>query len=868
MIKRFNSIPQGYIGSRDASKELGISQSYVNQCCEDGRLKGSIKIFLGKQIRWIIPKKAIEKVVKQQNDISKYYFTVEQLSEILGIHRVTVTAYLNREKIQFKEGFILNSLYKYIDRNCPEIQELLTKKRYIDTRDFITRQEAAELLKEQESVLIYQERTKLKKDETFVFFGTAYIRREAIERMLKKKQKRVGYLTSKEAASKINLSPSTLTSYCIEGKIDGAFKEGGRWFIPNNYVNRMGNKYGEFETEYMTLNQFAEKMGVSWKVVKTRIKNGKIPEFQFIENHWFIPIDSVSKYEDNIHWLQRKSSAKKHNEKYYSKDLIFEALKKQIVDIKKPHLEEITNLFIEYCKDKIGKTVSKGYKLKSFSTDLYHIYEQVIILFPEDISAHTSEQLPSIMNKTKASARIQRAFSTFIKFAFAQKDITPTKSIQVHRKSNKSIENDLSPYTPELYHSFNTYARKLEQHIPRACRSANYANMWVYVLLHLTDVWRHTDMIEKFPTINLEHIGVNQHIWFKKNRLTQGQCQKVINELYLKLRPEVTNKTGTYLTFLVEPTLVECLAHAVIISEIHRRRADAKRLLFTFVVRSQVSGTVNKNHLTFFDQDPKLKVFRNQKMNRSTMTYFHYHIVEKDADNADVALTLPKKVRSHKEDATTAQYIKAMNKDGSINNVSLNLFQRGHFGWLYNYMIVLASQNQSIAQSMTIRTELIQTMRKDLSPKDLEEWAEYLIELQSKRKSVINELTRMDKEKLVYLIRRIFNQEMPSRTNPGQCIVYPKCSYPSRKNCFGCEFFVPQHYVLIEAANEFKRVIEVMKKARYETTFIRDKRILFTILTIIEEAKRAYPLDQLNEFISLKDVKKGIQGLRDISFVE
>ncbi|WP_142313397.1 hypothetical protein [Bacillus pseudomycoides] len=161
------------------------------------------------------------------------------------------------------------------------------------------------------------------------------------------------------------------------------------------------------------------------------------------------------------------------------------------------------------------------------------------------------------------------------------------------------------------------------------------------------------------------------------------------------------------------------MGHALVISEIHRRKKDDDILLYTFLVRNNVA-TVGKQHRKFFDRKPELKEFRNRKMNRSTMTYLHYHIVEEDADNADMALNLAKQARSHEREDSTSIYVKLMNKDGSVNRVASNLFKRGHFGWLYNYIILSALEGTGAVHSLEERTRAIEGFREDVAPRGLE----------------------------------------------------------------------------------------------------------------------------------------------------
>ncbi|KZS43380.1 hypothetical protein AWU65_25030 [Paenibacillus glucanolyticus] len=82
-------------------------------------------------------------------------------------------------------------------------------------------------------------------------------------------------------------------------------------------------------------------------------------------------------------------------------------------------------------------------------------------------------------------------------------------------------------------------------------------------------------------------------------------------------------------------------------------------------------------------------------------------------------------MRGHTDKNSTATYIQAVNKDGSIERVSLNLFNRGHFGWLYHHLIRLSMPNApqlEVEQS----TALIEQFRKELSPYQLEQLGQFL----------------------------------------------------------------------------------------------------------------------------------------------
>ncbi|EJR42296.1 MULTISPECIES: helix-turn-helix domain-containing protein [Bacillus cereus group] len=867
--------PEGYLSAKVAAKTVGIHPTRFITLCEDGEIKGSLKHPLGRW--WIVPEETVDEIILKQKDISDTYYTVKELAEKLDVSASSIRELIKRQTIKEEVITIFQVCKTYIPKQNPKVLELIQQKESIDKRDFVDYETlAAKFNLSYSRLRQLVNEGQLSNKEKFCFFTINYVKIDVAERLLQKKiyymeKESEGYLTLKRASERLGIGIKRLMKNCREGKIPDAIRIGlnnKMWLIPSSFIE----KAIEVKKQYLSISEFSENVGQTVSVVRSKIKDGRIPEFEVngtkniyqYEKEWLIPVYAVSKYMEDTSWLEKKPQSIRNEDAYYSKDSMINYLNDGISKTRSLRLPKFTDLFIAYSQERISKTRIKAYDLKSLVTKHIRVYTEMILLLPNDIGEGIEDDIISVITKTAVPVECQKIFIAFLNFAFVLENISPKKEFANRKIKNKDDDSEIEPYSPEIYQAINLHVRELEEHIPKAVKSPYYANMWVYVLLHLTDIWRHTDIVEKVPPVTLEQIGVLEHAWFKENRMSPEQCQKIINELYVKLRPEVTNKTRRYLTFLVEPTLVECVAYAVVISEIHRRKKQKYNLLFTFNKRGNVPGPIQKSHKIFFRKKPEIEMFKNQKMNRSTMTYLHYHIIEEDADNADLAVAYGQQARSHDSPDTARIYMKVMNKDGSINRVTSNLFKRGNFGWLYNYMILSALKGTGAVQSLEERTKTIEVFRGELVPKELEDWAKFLT---NKRQAVINQLSKMPKDELIGLVRKIFNQEMPAKTKPGQCMVYPKCAYSSRNNCFGCEYFIPQYYVLIEAAKEFKRLVKSMNEAKYETTFIRDKRALMTVLTIVKEAKAVYPLEQVNGFLSPKEIRMGIESMKSKTFI-
>ncbi len=857
-----NSSDQSYFKSDIAAAKLNVGTSTINNWCNKGVLRGAKKIG-GKTTHssWFIPKCIIEDLVMLLREVEKNYITQKGLEKLLGVSHKAVKNLIDNGEIKLERKFTPFEKW-YIDKRSNKIIALLEQKSSIESGEFISQKQVSEQFGLTRRMLSSLRKKDLNNSDEFRFIDSnVYLKKRAVENALLS-ERIEGFTPLTKVAEMTKQYNNTLRIKCRNGEVSGAFVHNGQWLIPNSYLQEVLNKEEKLK-QFMDINEFSNYIGQTHMAIYKKIKRGRIPDFRIIDGLWYIPIKAVSYYKENYEWLKPKEWSL-HDSKHYSKETVIKELMARLSQVENKDLNTFNYLYKDYVRNYINKSRSKGDLIRSYANNFFNIYDKIIRLFSQDLNENIEGDLKKVLSLSPASTSLKRQFNTFLRYALAQKGIQLKENLSFSRAVNKDLdeEDDEQIYNPEEYQAFNLYARRINHHIPNAIKSANYANMWLYVLLHLTDVWRKTDFVKKIPQVNIERFGIYQLSWFRENKLTSQQCQQIVNEMYQKLRPEVTNKTGSHLTFLVEPTLIECVAHGVAISEIHRKISNREDLMYTFLPRNGARVNVTRNHYRFFDDEPELKTFRNQKMSRSTLTYFHYHTVEDDADNADIAVAFPKLIRSHDYESTTATYIKAMNRDSSINRVSSNLFKRGHFGWLYNYMIIAAIEGTSKVHTMEQRTNVINDMRNEIAPRDLEEWAIFLKEQSSRKQTVINQLSKMKKEELVGLVRSIFMQEMPAKTKPGQCMVYPNCIYTKRNKCFGCEYFIPQYYVLIEAANEFKRLTKSMNEAKYEATFLRDKRLLLTTLMIFSEAKAIYPHNLLEGFISSRERKEGIDMIR------
>src|SRR5690625_3487831 len=126
------------------------------------------------------------------------------------------------------------------------------------------------------------------------------------------------------------------------------------------------------------------------------------------------------------------------------------------------------------------------------------------------------------------------------------------------------------------------------------------------------------------------------------------------------------------------------------------------------------SNGINKR---FFEKKKELESFDSLKMNRTLITYFFHHVSQSDGD-AHLSYEAAQILRSHESEDTTSVYIKLSNAGESFDDISFNICERGHVGWIYNCMINLFfdQKNQTIQE----RTKAIQALQENYTVPTIE----------------------------------------------------------------------------------------------------------------------------------------------------
>ncbi|WP_060203894.1 helix-turn-helix domain-containing protein [Sporosarcina koreensis] len=769
----------GCLDTRQAAERLGYKAPFsIIQLIEKSILPNAFQI----KKKWWIPLADIEAVEKMRAE----NLDVKKVAQILGVNPAKVTEMIRNHVFSNSFNDVLGVLrvpYKDIEEyQIKKEEERKEMEKSIESS--VSTLEAAKILgyKTTSTVLLYLNNGYF---PTAFKVGTGWripltdlkrlqmnlyeIKKELSEKKfsIKENQQIQNCLDVNQLSEILQLSRKNILSLIQKGAFGNALKFKRKYWIHEDILDEYQREKEEqkgFNQNNLTTQDAAKRLNYKHNgTVSLLIGEGKFPNAFKKDGSWRIPVSDIQEFEEARAIKSKKIS--------YTPEIAYKELKESLENIvHDENLPETKKLYLQYCLLQINNT-NGSTRYKRDRILLYkRLYEKLAATIKNEIYVLPQDDIANLLGaKSPIRKDEKKVLIRFVKYVYNQMGIEVNQEFNVNtvRKNNREKE----VYSPEEFHGLYKYVRGLNTHTANAIKDRFYSNMWVYSILLLTDFIRGQDLIINTPSIDLESVNIDSLYWFNENKISEFQGQSVINQLYTHFRYKRTSKTDELLTFIVAPNLVLPLATALCISELHRRYEDSDTLLDTFM-----EGTFNtvrtagkKRHQQFFNGLNRFADFRfsSQKLNRSVATYLFYSVTEEDGQDSDLALHLTQVSRSHKSPDTTSQYIQATNKDGSINRVSYNLFKRGHFGWLYNYLILYVSRFQGMQDTLEQRSNLIEQVRNELSPFELESVAkfvnnslspipskkqsfnieDFIKDIYKKRQSVISKLTDFSQKK-------------------------------------------------------------------------------------------------------------------------
>src|SRR5699024_7049197 len=173
----------------------------------------------------------------------------------------------------------------------------------------------------------------------------------------------------------------------------------------------------------------------------------------------------------------------------------------------------------------------------------------------------------------------------------------------------------------------------------------------------------------------ISFLNINSLEDFSNRDLTNDEVDKIINLLLTK--EYIVSKTKAINNFFISDDIKVAVANAYVICHlINHHCYPISDNIINF--NNKQNNFLDSHNNNFFKDFPEQFKFKNRKMNRTLLTIM-YTLLEKE-NHSGAALSIAQRLRSHESEESTNLYIKI--PDSEIDELSINLFNRGIFGYI------------------------------------------------------------------------------------------------------------------------------------------------------------------------------------------
>ncbi|MDQ0298696.1 hypothetical protein J2S78_001104 [Salibacterium salarium] len=449
-------------------------------------------------------------------------------------------------------------------------------------------------------------------------------------------------------------------------------------------------------------------------------------------------------------------------------------------------------------------------------------------------------------------------------YGLIQDNIKSSFRIQKNKKtftSKKSVDHDTEIYDYSTFKEVYSYVNNLSHRVPAIndglLRSSpdtsklcnEYAYSWLYILLHLSNAWRHRDICN-LKMIDITFLNIKSLKEFRNRTLADDEVDKIVNLLLTK--EYTVSKTKANNNFFISDNIKVAVANAYVICHlINQHFYPTLDNIINF--NNKKNNFLDTHNNNFFKGFPEEFKFKNRKMNRTLLTIM-YTLLKKEK-HSGAALKIAQRLRSHKSEESTNIYIKIPNED--INALSINLFNRGIFGYIPKILSEIVCGNTSDLTKETNNILKLKSVFKDIY--NIEATAGFLNSVTKQKKSIIELFISKGSDDAFETLNKLQKNFLPGKDEDFQCIVSEKGCLNTGLDCKNCIYSVPNFYatanIVSNVTNTLGQFKDDFNNTNFEVEKIKQVNLLFMELDFLNDA-----VDKFGEDVVLSFFKGSKQG--------
>jgi hypothetical protein len=530
--------------------------------------------------------------------------------------------------------------------------------------------------------------------------------------------------------------------------------------------------------------------------------------------------------------------------------------------------------------ENVQKILKKSirYNLKEYIHLLVATTQSVNLIFSKDIFTYSAIEINNeFLNVNSVVPRNQqREFYKFLKKVaeafILQNQPVPFSVDDLNNPSDyeRLSDYDLSIYDLNEYHEIYEYCNQVEYHKQKAVTDVieylkefkwtgkhprgytKYDSCWLYILVQLTNNWRHSTVITQIPRIDLSNTSIQNLEWLKDNTPSIEDANDIIYQIGRYVKHIHKTSVSSEGVFAIGEPLKIAFATAITICELRTKEVEPdSTILIRLTTGENILDTrleQGKNpHKTFFSGHSREILFENRKMNRtlSTLIWAVLRHLGKGLKESQIS-------RNHLSIQTTMEhYIKL--SDNQVNRLVNELFERNNFGFVTQ---LLSNILFGIEMNKSVETERIVHITRNFGdPIKIEATSGLINRLAQEKQEVTEHIKSLRFDDLWSLHLNSIAGNLPSRERYYQCI-YTECryidEYGQKPDCKGCGAAIINVYALSQLMDNYVGYLRTIAE-EFDQSPQGEKRRLANqfhlIYQVVKEARIRFGRKILDGFV-------------------